>query len=83
MNLSATRPALSPPLSKSVEAQGAPTSAQQTCSAVSGPSSSTEDFQNSRIPAGGTMVFGGETQCAWQGFSASAGNPLTVMESNV
>jgi hypothetical protein len=35
------------------------------------------------IVAGGTLVVGGECQSAWQGFAASAGNPLTVMESNV
>jgi hypothetical protein len=36
-----------------------------------------------QIVAGGTLIMGGECQCAWQGFSSSAGNPLTIMESNV
>jgi hypothetical protein len=36
-----------------------------------------------QIVAGGTLVAAPECQCAWQGFSSSAGNPLTVMESNV
>jgi hypothetical protein len=35
------------------------------------------------IVAGGTLVMGGECQSAWQGFWASAGSPLTIMESNV
>jgi hypothetical protein len=29
-----------------------------------------------QIPAGATLVLMGEMQCAWQGFSASMGNPL-------
>jgi hypothetical protein len=36
-----------------------------------------------QLPAGATMIFRGECQTAWQAFSASAGNPLTIMESNV
>jgi hypothetical protein len=36
-----------------------------------------------QIPSGGTLVLMGEMQCAWQGFSASMGNPLTVFESNI
>jgi hypothetical protein len=35
------------------------------------------------IPPGATLVAGGECQCAWQGFAASPGSPLTIMESNV
>jgi hypothetical protein len=35
-----------------------------------------------QIPAGASMVLGGECQTAWQGFAASA-NPLTIMESNI
>jgi hypothetical protein len=35
-----------------------------------------------QIPSGGTLVLMGEMQCAWQGFAAAVGNPLTVFESN-
>jgi hypothetical protein len=35
-----------------------------------------------QIVAGATLVLMGEIQCAFQGFSASAGNPLTIFESN-
>jgi hypothetical protein len=36
-----------------------------------------------QIVAGATFVLFGECQCAWQGFAASSGNPLTILESNV
>jgi hypothetical protein len=35
------------------------------------------------VVAGGTLIMGGECQCGWQGFSSSAGTPLTIMESNI
>jgi hypothetical protein len=36
-----------------------------------------------QLPAGATLILGGECQGAWQAFGASGGIPLTVMESNV
>jgi hypothetical protein len=36
-----------------------------------------------QIPSGATMIAPTECQCAWQGFAASAGAPLTIMESNI
>jgi hypothetical protein len=35
------------------------------------------------IPGGATIIFGGECQTSFQGFAASAGSPLTIMESNI
>jgi hypothetical protein len=35
------------------------------------------------IVSGGALSLSGEVQCAWQGFSATSGNPLTVLESNI
>jgi hypothetical protein len=36
-----------------------------------------------QIIAGASLVLNGECQCAFQGFSSSGGNPLTIMESNI
>jgi hypothetical protein len=36
-----------------------------------------------QIIAGATLVLFGEVQCSWQGFAATSGDPLTILESNI